>query len=59
MWWFIKCMLGFGTVSDGSVCWFSARFWDIHDYYQSRGGDGHPSHFYEYQCSRCGKKFFI
>ena len=41
------------------VCWFSARFWDIHDYLTITGGDGCPSHFYEYHCWRCGKKFTI
>ena len=41
------------------VCWFSARFWDIHDYLGDAGGDGMPSHFYDYHCWRCGQKFNI
>jgi hypothetical protein len=41
------------------VCWFSARFWDIHDYHVSRGGDSTPSHFYAYECWNCHKKFQI
>jgi hypothetical protein len=41
------------------VCWFSARFWDIHDYFVHAGGDGTPSHFYDYHCWNCGKKFNI
>ncbi len=41
------------------VCWFSARFHDIHDYPVAWGGDGHPSHFYVYRCWNCGKEFSI
>ena len=41
------------------VCWFSAKFWDIHDYLEQCGGDGTPSHFYDYHCWNCGKKFNI
>jgi hypothetical protein len=41
------------------VCWFSSRFWDIHDYTVSSGGNGTPTHFYEYTCWNCGKKFGI
>ena len=41
------------------TCWFSRRFWDIHDYPVSRGGDGFPSHFYTYHCWNCGKEFGI
>jgi len=41
------------------VCWFSRKFFDIHDYHESWGGDGLPTHFYEYHCSNCGKPFVI
>lgn len=41
------------------VCWFSRKFWDIHDYDGSHGGDGIPTHFYEYTCWNCGAKFGI
>ena len=41
------------------VCWFSSKFWDIHDYQIKMGGDGWPSHFYTYKCSRCKKEFTI
>jgi hypothetical protein len=40
-------------------CWFSARFWDVHDYWKWAGGDGVPAHFYEYRCHGCGKRFTI
>ena len=58
-WRFLKCLLGMGSVEDGSICWFSAKYFDVHDYHESRGGDGYPSHFYAYHCSRCGKAFGI
>jgi hypothetical protein len=41
------------------VCWFSARFWNIHDYLQDCGGDDCPTHFYTYRCWHCGKEFMI
>lgn len=41
------------------VCWFSRKFFDIHDYYESRGGDGIPTHFYIYTCWHCGRRFQI
>lgn len=41
------------------VCWFSKYFWDIHDYHVWKGGDGNPSHFYTYTCTRCNKEFTI
>lgn len=40
-------------------CWFSRRFFDVHDYKKSKGGDGVPSHFYTYKCWKCGKEFRI
>jgi len=41
------------------VCWFSSRFWNVHDYPVEFGGDGTPSHFYKYKCWNCGKEFGI
>jgi len=41
------------------ICWFSRRFWDIHDYPVRKGGNGTPSHFYTYRCWNCGKEFGI
>lgn len=58
-WFAIKSFLGFGNVEDASICWFSKRFFDVHDYPVSKGGDGIPSHFYKYQCWECGAKFDI
>ena len=43
----------------GFVCWFSRKFWDIHDYRVEWGGCGHPYHFYTYKCWHCGKEFGI
>lgn len=40
-------------------CDFSRRFFDVHDYPTSRGGDGTPSHFHVYTCHRCRAKFQI
>jgi len=53
----IKCAIGLGSGEE--VCWFSQWFWDVHDYKKEKGGDGVPSHFHEYTCSMCGKKFTI
>jgi hypothetical protein len=41
------------------ICWFSKYFWDIHDYYRHRGGDGVPMHFVKYKCWNCNKEFTI
>lgn len=59
IWWFIKCALGFGSVEDGSICWFSKKFYNVHDYWTSKGGDGDPDHFFVYTCHECGSKFKI
>jgi len=56
---FLKCLFGFGSVEDGSICWFSKKFFDVHDYHKWKGGDGTPSHFYQYTCWKCGKRFSI
>lgn len=59
IWWFVKVCFGFGSVDDGSICWFSRNFWDLHDYLTDTGGDGEPTHFYTYTCRGCGKPFSI
>lgn len=41
------------------ICWFSFHFWDVHDYPIEFGGDGVPTHFHDYKCYNCGKKFTI
>lgn len=53
----IKCILGFGSIDD--ICWFSENYYDIHDYKLDSGGDGTPTHLYEYKCWNCGKKYTI
>lgn len=55
----IRAALGLHSVDDGSTCRISQSLWDVHDYPKSKGGDGIPSHFHEYECRRCGKKFLI
>lgn len=59
LWWIIKGFLGFSSVHDGSTCWFSYNYFDVHDYPESKGGDGTPSHFYTYTCPRCNTPFSI
>ena len=39
-------------------CWFSKRFWDIHNEKDSIDIK-QPMHFYEYTCEHCNKKFRI
>ena len=41
----------------GFVCWFSKRFWDIHDYNNTK--EKQPQHFIDLECDRCHKKFTI
>ena len=55
--WFLLCVIGLGR--GPMVCWFSERYFDIHDYKKHKGGDGTPSHFYTYICQWCGKRFEI
>jgi hypothetical protein len=47
------------TIYNGITCWFSAHFWDVHDYHIDKGGNGTPIHFYNYKCPVCDKKFVI
>ena len=52
LWWFIKCITGFDNVIDGSTCWFSRKFWDVHDYYSDKGGDDTACHIHTYKIGR-------
>lgn len=47
------------SIKDDSTCKLSQKYWNVHDYNLSKGGDGQPSHFHEYNCSKCGEKFEI
>lgn len=53
----VRLMLGLATVPE--VCEASSGGVDYHDYPKDKGGDGTPSHFHEYTCWNCGKKFGI
>jgi len=59
LWWFVKCFVGLGSIHDGSICWFSRRWFDVHDYPAVKGGDGYPCHFSTYTCPMCGVTFVI
>ena len=51
--------LTFGLASVPEICEASTGKRDYHDYHKSKGGDGTPTHFYEYTCWNCGKRFGI
>lgn len=59
VWWFFKCITGIGSVYDGSICWFSKKFWNVHDYPVRCGGDGTPWHMDHSNCSKCGGEFSV
>lgn len=59
LWYIFLVTFHMATVENGATCWFSKTFWDVHDFYVDCGGDGWPSHFYEYKCWKCGKEFII
>jgi hypothetical protein len=59
IWAIIRCLFGFGNIEDDSICWFSTRFFNVHDYHTHKGGDGTPSHFHTYVCPKCDKHFTI
>jgi hypothetical protein len=55
-------MLALFRLSDKAVCEISNDNIDYHDYPDAATPEDprpDPMHFYEYTCSRCGKKFFI
>jgi hypothetical protein len=53
------CRLFLGIAKIPEVCEASRGKKDYHDYPTNKGGDGTPSHMYEYSCWNCGKKFSI
>lgn len=55
----LKYVLGKLTIHKGELCEFSKRFFDIHDYPLSKGGDGVSNHFKTYECPYCKKEFTI
>lgn len=55
----LSWLIGNLSVHDGSLCEFSRRYWDIHDYPADKGGNGHPHHLIIYRCPNCGKDFMI
>ena len=56
---FLICLFFPSLVPLKLICWFSSRYYDIHDYHITKGGDGIPSHFYTYTCHYCKKEFTI
>lgn len=56
---FIRAVTGLHSIEDGTTCEISEKLWNVHDYKKTKGGDGVPSHFYDYTCPNCGKKFTI
>ena len=55
----VRCLTGVHNVNDGSTCRISKTHWDVHDYPIRKGGDGYPSHFYNYECPKCKCNFTI
>jgi hypothetical protein len=58
----VNTMLALFRLSDKAVCEISNDNIDYHDYPDAATPEDprpDPMHFYEYTCSRCGKKFFI
>lgn len=58
LWWHVTriflAVTGLHSIKNNSTCEY-----DLHDYPVKHGGDGTPSHFYQYTCPNCGKKFSI
>jgi hypothetical protein len=55
----LRALTGFHNTEDGSTCEVSRVWWDVHDYFEHKGGDGYPSHFFHYDCTNCGTEFSI
>jgi hypothetical protein len=55
----LRVLFGLHSVRDGSTCRLSREIRNVHDYPEHKGGDGTPSHFYTYKCSRCGQEFTV
>ena len=56
---FIFCFFGVHNIHDGSTCWFSKKFWDIHNYTNDKGGNGRKSVFNFYTCPNCRTVFTL
>lgn len=56
---FLWLRLNLGLASMEEICEASRGKKDYHDYTTNKGGDGTPSHFHEYTCHSCGKRFGI
>ena len=52
-------LLHIGLARVPEICDASTGAKDYHDYPVDKGGDGFPSHFHEYTCWNCGKRFYI
>ena len=59
IWWTIKGIFGFHTIGDGSTCWFSLRFWDVHSWQKEKGGTGDCNSFRYYECEKCKSGYVI
>ena len=60
IWWIIKCLLGFGSIKDGSICWVTGKLQvDCHDYAVDKGGTGYPGIDDTYDCPSCGRTCFF
>lgn len=57
LFWFIKCFFMLGSIKDGSICWFSKHFWNVHDYPKHKGGNGLPFVDSDFICPNCQKPF--
>jgi hypothetical protein len=56
---FVLCALFSYFVPISWICWFSSKYWDVHDFYIHTGGDGIPFHFHTCRCWNCNKEFTI
>lgn len=54
-----KILFNIHNIKDRETCRLSEKYWDVHDYHANKGGDGKPSHFHHYSCSKCNKRFTI
>ena len=53
-----RFFLAWARLSESAICEQSdSPYFDFHDYPDSL--EGHPDHFVELTCKRCGKKFII
>ncbi|MFA5166690.1 MAG: hypothetical protein WC449_05395 [Candidatus Paceibacterota bacterium] len=55
----LRALIGYHNIFNGTTCEISERLWDVHDYHVEKGGDGIPTHFHYYECPNCGNTFII